>query len=65
MAATVGSLQIDHGTAAGAGAVVFSEKFAAAPSVVGATPSAVTASGFTAGAAGDWIAIGPSERHED
>jgi hypothetical protein len=53
---------MDYGTARTAGEVIFSEPFADTPAIVSsAGVSGATASGFTIGGAGDWIAIGPSK----
>jgi hypothetical protein len=61
MAVIIESTQMDYGTADAAGEIAFSESFAETPAIVSsAGVSGATADGFTIGAAGDWIAIGPA-----
>jgi hypothetical protein len=61
MAVTIDSTQIDYGKSIEAGEIIFSEAFATTPVIVSsAGVSNATATGFTIGGAGDWIAIGPS-----
>jgi len=61
MAVIIESTQIDYGTAAAAGGVIFAEPFADTPVIVSnAGVSHVAPTGFTIAGPGGWIAIGPS-----